>query len=106
MLIVIASIQVKPEKQAEFLEIFKANVPNVLQEDGCIEYFPTVEVNSGLAAQQLEPHTVTIVEKWAGLEALQAHLGAPHMLAYQEKVKGLVEKVSLKLLQPAYPLHG
>ena len=98
---VLASIQVKPGKRDEFLEIFKANVPAVLKEDGCIEYFPTVDIAAGLPPQQLDAYTVTIVEKWASLDALRAHLAAPHMLAYREKVKDLVEKVSLKVLQPA-----
>lgn len=100
-IVVLASIQVKPGKRSEFLDIFKANVPNVLKEDGCIEYFPTVDVLSNLPPQQLDAHTVTIVEKWASLDALKLHLAAPHMLAYKEKVKDLVEKVSLKVLQTA-----
>ena len=44
---------------------------------------------------------VTIIEKWGSLEDLQTHLTAPHMLAYKEKVKDLVDKVSLKVLMEA-----
>jgi quinol monooxygenase YgiN len=101
MISVIASIRVKPGSVSEFLEIFKANLPKVRQEKGCIEYFPAVDVDSGLPPQVLDKNTVTIIEKWESLEALRAHLTAPHMLAYREKVKDIVQNLSLKVLQEA-----
>lgn len=101
MINVIASVQVKEGKKAEFLEVFKANVPNVLAEKGCIEYLPTIDVQTGLPPQELNENVVMIIEKWTTLEDLQIHLSAPHMLAYQDKVKDIVEKVSLKVLTEA-----
>jgi quinol monooxygenase YgiN len=101
MISVIASIRVKAGRVPEFLEIFKANLPKVRKEKGCIEYFPAVDVNSGLPPQSLDENRVTIIEKWESLDALRDHLVAPHMLAYKEKVKDLVEDVSLKVLQEA-----
>jgi quinol monooxygenase YgiN len=44
---------------------------------------------------------VTIVEAWEDLDALQAHLKTPHMAAYREEVKDLVNQVSLQVLKPA-----
>lgn len=101
MISVIASITVKEGELAKFIEIFKANVPLVRAEDGCIEYSPTIDVDSGLPIQVREPSTVTIIEKWQSLDALQAHLVTPHMLAYREETKDIIEKVSLKVLQEA-----
>ena len=101
MIHVIASIHVKPNCLAEFLAIFKENIPAVRQEQGCIDYEPTQDLPTGLAAQELNGSVVTIIEKWASLEALQVHLAAPHMLAYQKQVKALVEKVVLKVLEKA-----
>ncbi len=101
MVTVIASIRVKADKIEEFLKIFKANVPAVRSEKGCLAYTPTMDLKTGLPPQQLDPQVVTIVEKWESLEALQDHLAAPHMLAYKEKVKDIVENVSLKVLQDA-----
>jgi len=98
---VIASIQVKKGRVAEFIEIFKGNVPSVLEEKGCIAYAPTVDMPTGLPPQELNGDMVTIIEQWASLEDLKAHLSAPHMRSYQEKVKGMVEKVSLKVLRAA-----
>jgi quinol monooxygenase YgiN len=101
MIHVLASIQVKPGCKSKFLDIFKANIPAVKAEIGCIEYRPTVDVETGLPPQRLDPDQVVIIEKWASLEDLRAHLGAPHMAAYREKVKDLVAGVSLKVLQDA-----
>lgn len=100
MIHVIASLQIKDGMLSEFIEIFKANVPNVLAEQGCVEYVPTVDVDASLAPQELNGKVVTIVEKWDTLPDLLAHLKAPHMLSYGEKVKDMVEKKSLKVLSP------
>lgn len=101
MISVIASVRVKAGKRSEFLEIFKANLPKVREEKGCIEYFPAVDVDSGLPPQALDEHMVTIIEKWESLKALRDHLTAPHMLAYKEKVQDIVEGATLKILQEA-----
>jgi len=96
---VIASIRVKVGRLPEFVEIFKSNVPNVREERGCIEYFPTVDINADLPPQSMDENVVTIIEKWESLDALRDHLKAPHMLSYKEKVKDMVEGLSLKVLQ-------
>ncbi len=101
MIHVLASIHVKRDQLTEFLTIFKENIPAVRQEQGCIEYEPTRDLPTGLAPQELNGNVVTIIEKWANLEDLRAHLVAPHMLVYQKKVKDLVEKVVLKVLEKA-----
>jgi quinol monooxygenase YgiN len=101
MINVIASIRVKAGRLSEFLEIFKSNVPSVTEERGCIEYFPAIDIEASLSQQSLDKNVVTIIEKWESLEALCDHLKAPHMLAYREKVKDIVEGISLKVLKEA-----
>ncbi len=101
MINVIASIHIKDGRVSEFKEIFKLNVPNVLEEKGCIEYVSTVDVQTGLSIQELNENVVTIIEKWDSIEGLQAHLSAPHMRAYHKEVKDIVEKVSVKVLEAA-----
>ena len=101
MISVLASIRLHQGKRSDFLEIFNANVPAVRQEDGCLEYYPAVDIDCGLPVQALDENMVTVVEKWQSLEALRAHLAAPHMLAYKERVKDLVQDLSLKVLQVA-----
>lgn len=101
MINVIASIRVKAGRVSEFLDIFKSNVPSVKEEKGCIEYIPTIDVDSGLPPQDLDENRVTIIEKWESLDALHAHLRTPHMLAYREQVKDMVEGLSLTVLGKA-----
>jgi quinol monooxygenase YgiN len=101
MISVIASIRVKTGNLSDFLEIFRANMPRVSEEKGCIEYFPSVDVDAKLSPQILDENVVTIIEKWESLEALHDHLEAPHMQAYRDKVKNIIEGLSLKVLREA-----
>jgi quinol monooxygenase YgiN len=101
MINVIASIQIKEGKLSEFIKIFKSNIPKVLEEKGCIEYMPTVDMPTGLPPQELNYNIVTIIEKWDSLDDLQAHLSSPHMLEYRKKTKNFLEKMSVKVLKKA-----
>jgi len=49
----------------------------------------------------VDENVVTIIEAWESPEELRNHLVAPHMLAYREKVSGIVENVTIKVLQEA-----
>jgi quinol monooxygenase YgiN len=99
---VVATITVQEGQRDAFVEIFKANVPNVVAEDGCVFYEPVVDVETGIGSQgELRGDVMVVVEKWESLDALKAHLKAPHMDAYREQVKDLVEAVDLKVMGPA-----
>ena len=98
MINVLASIEIKDGHLDEFTKIFVANVPNVLAEEGCIEYLPTIDVQTNIGVQKTNKNIVTIIEKWESLEHLYAHLKAPHMNTYREKVKDMVAGVSIKVL--------
>lgn len=102
MIHVIATIEVTEGKRKAFLEEFQRLVPTVRSEAGCIEYGPAVDVATGITGQ-LPPrdHVVTIIEKWENLQALRAHLAAPHMAEYRGRVKDLVVGVKLQVLEPA-----
>jgi quinol monooxygenase YgiN len=102
MIYVLATIEIAAGKREKFLAEFKNNIPNVLAEDGCLEYVPTIDLPTRISAQGDErTDVVTVVEKWDSLEALEAHLVAPHMIEYRAKVKDLVNGASLQILTPA-----
>lgn len=102
MIHVIAAIQIAEGKRAEFLAEFHQVVPKVRDEEGCIEYGPTIDVETNIPAQpDVRDNVVTVVEKWEDLDALEAHLIAPHMLEYRAKVKDLVQGATIHVLQPA-----
>ena len=101
MIHVIATIELVEGGRDAFLDAFRALVPKVRAEAGCLEYGPTVDVASGIAAQGASrPNVVTVVEKWSDLAALKAHLVAPHMEEYRPKVKHLVRSTMLQILEP------
>ena len=101
MINVVAAIEIKDGFVKEFTKIFIDNVPNVLAEKGCIEYTPTIDVSTNIGIQETNKNIVTIIEKWESLDHLYAHIKAPHMSAYREKVKNMVVGVSLKVLKEA-----
>ena len=101
MIHVLASITVKASECDAFLQIFKANIPKVLKEEGCLEYSATVDFPTELPIQETNSNVVTVVEKWETFAHLKAHFTAPHMLEYKAKVEDMVEDVSLKILEDA-----
>lgn len=102
MIHVIATIEVVPGQREAFLKEFRRLTPLVRAEAGCLEYGPTVDVASGLAAQgAVRENVAVIVERWESLDALRTHLVAPHMQEYRERVKDLVVRVQLQVLEPA-----
>jgi quinol monooxygenase YgiN len=101
MVHVIATIELQPGKRAEFLREFHRIVPLVHAEKGCLVYGPAVDLETGLAAQMpLRPDTVTVVEQWETLDDLRAHLVAPHMVDYRPRVKDLVVRTVLQVMEP------
>ncbi|MFM8273226.1 MAG: putative quinol monooxygenase [Gemmata sp.] len=101
MIHVVATITAKPGTRANVVEAFKWLTPLVRAENGCVEYQATADVKTTLAVQDgPREDVITVVEKWAGLEALYAHTKAPHMAEYRERVKDFVLSVKLVVSEP------
>lgn len=101
MIFVIADIEIAEGKQAAFLEAFHQLVPLVHAEDGCIEYGPAIDADTDISVQVKNgSQIVTVMEKWESVDALKAHLAAPHMLTYREQVADLITGTSIKVLKP------
>ena len=49
----------------------------------------------------LGPDTFAVIEKWATMDALQAHAASPHMAAYGAKTKPLLLDRTIHILSPA-----
>ena len=102
MIHVIAVITVKPGLRDSVLQIFRANVPAVRAEDGCIEYGATVDADNALPFQTpYGPDTFVVVEKWSSMDALRAHAAAPHMAAYGAKTREMLASRVIHILAPA-----
>ena len=101
MIHVIATIQLNPGTRDAFIKEFLRLTPLVRAENGCLEYGATIDVATPIAIQQRAGDDVVIVvEKWASVEALQAHSSAPHMGDYRERVKNYVKGVQLLITRP------
>ena len=102
MIHVLAIITSLPGKRSSVLEAFRANRPNVLAEDGCIEYDAAIDVTQGPAFQApMGPDTFVVVEKWRDIAALEAHIRAPHMAAYASQTKAMIASRVIHVLSPA-----
>jgi quinol monooxygenase YgiN len=102
MIHVIAVITAKPGKRDEVLKHFRANVPAVRAEKGCIEYGAAVDADPALPVQtKYGADTFLVVEKWESMDALKAHAAAPHMAAYGAKTKELLASRVIHILSPA-----
>ena len=102
MIHVIAVITAKPGKRAEILQHFRANVPNVHKEKGCIEYGAAVDAENALPFQtKWGPDTFLVIEKWESMDSLKAHAAAPHMAAYGAKTRESIASRVIHILSPA-----
>ncbi len=97
MIHVLAIITARKGQRDKALEVFKANVPAVHAEDGCIEYIPVVDVEG--AAPAFGEDVFVVVEKWRDRDALKAHAAAPHMKAYSERIREFIESTAVHVLQ-------
>jgi quinol monooxygenase YgiN len=102
MIHVIAVITAKPGMRDSILEAFRANMPAVHAEQGCIEYAPAIDAEGmGRIQTPFGPDTFVAIEKWESVEALKAHGAAPHMAAYAAKTKEMIASRVIHVLSPA-----
>ena len=98
---VVAVITAKTGMREKILEAFHQNSSTVHQEQGCVEYIATVDANDAGALQtKFGDDTFVVVEKWESLVALKDHAASPHMAAYAEKTKDLIETRVIHVLSP------
>ncbi len=102
MIHVLAIITAKPGMRDAVLKEFKANMPAVHAEKGCIEYGPAIDAE-GMGAIQTAcgSDTFVVIEKWATMDDLKAHGAAPHMKTYAGKVKEMLANRVIHVLKPA-----
>lgn len=102
MIHVIAIITAKPGQRAAILAVFHDNVPNVLAEQGCIEYGPAIDAEgAGQVQTPVGADTLVVVEKWENLAALERHLQSAHMAAYAAKTRDMIAARVVHVLAPA-----
>jgi quinol monooxygenase YgiN len=102
MIHVIAVVTAKPGMRDTILTHFRANVPAVKAEEGCIEYGATVDADPALPIQtKYGSDSFVVVEKWSSMDTLKAHGAAPHMAAYAAKTREHIASRTIHIMQPA-----
>jgi quinol monooxygenase YgiN len=102
MIHVVAIITAKPGNREAILEAFRANMPAVHAEAGCIEYGPAIDAEgAGRIQTEFGSDTLVVIEKWESLDHLKAHGASPHMAAYAAKTKELIASRVIHVLSPA-----
>ena len=99
MIYVIAKSELKPGYREEYIKIAKANIPNVLAEEGCIFYTLTEECDAGFGGT-VNPDIVTFVECWESVEHLHKHLSQPHMEVFKKQIADMRVSSELRVVQP------
>jgi quinol monooxygenase YgiN len=101
MIKVVAVITAKPGRREDVLAVFRANVPAVRAEPGCLEYGPAVDAEGfGPFQTKMGSDVFVVLESWESAQALQAHAAAPHMAAYSAKTKDMIASRAIHVLSP------
>ena len=98
MIHVLAIITAKPGMRDAILTEFRANMPAVHAENGCIEYGPAIDTAS--SPSKFGEDTFVVIEKWESPEALKAHAASPHMVAYSAKTRDRIANRVIHVLSP------
>jgi quinol monooxygenase YgiN len=102
MIHVLAIITAKPGMRDAILKEFRANMPAVHAEKGCIEYGPATDAEAmGGFQTKFGDDTFVVIEKWESTDALKAHAAAPHMAAYGAKTREMIASRVIHVLSPA-----
>jgi quinol monooxygenase YgiN len=101
MIHVLAMITAKPGMRDAILKEFRANMPAVHAEKGCIEYGPAVDAEGiGSFQTKFGPDSFVVIEKWESPEALKAHAASPHMATYGAKTRDMIANRIIHVLSP------
>lgn len=92
MVYVIATLIIRPEKRADFLENARTVIAATHKEEGCKSYDLTSSIT--------EPNEFIFVERWASREALSAHFETPHLKEWQRVSRDFIESRKIEIIAP------
>lgn len=92
MIVVIATLVVRPGADAALRAAFAPARAETLKEPGCLAY----ELHQSLSA----PETYVFVEKWETREALSLHARTPHLGAWREATADFTLSRVIEIVHP------
>jgi len=84
MIVVAAKFKSLPGMRAKVVELAYPCIEATRKEQGCARYELFVAVEDDV--------TLQFVEEWTDLDSLRAHLRTPHLVAFREGRKNIVEE--------------
>lgn len=100
MIHVIATLQAREGQLDNLTAAFRAIVFSMRKKAGCIEYSLAAHLSSGLPGQApFNSDELVVVEKWANLDALKAHIADPDYRARFTGVWDWVAGASMQIFE-------
>ncbi|MDR3592089.1 MAG: putative quinol monooxygenase [Negativicutes bacterium] len=91
MIVVMATLSVKPGKKAELLALAKDVIATTRKEEGCVSYV--------LLDNSYDPGCCIFVEEWTDKEALRKHSASPHIAKWRQESAEFLTGKAVKLYQ-------
>ena len=95
MIYVIARMELNDNCMTAMQELLERTVPQVLAEEGCLQYTPCADVD-----EETKEQFITIVEAWSSRETHKAHLASAHMAVFREAANKLRKNSVVKIVSP------
>lgn len=92
MIYVIATVHVRAEHRADFLENVRTVIGATLKEPDCQSY----DLHSSIT----EPNCFVFVERWGSREALSKHFETSHLQEWRRVSAPFVEKAVVEVIAP------
>ena len=92
MIYVVATIQVKAEHRADFLENARDVIGATVKEPGCLSYDLTSSIT--------EPNCFVFVERWESRDALAKHFETPHLAQWRRVSTPFTDKRTVEIIHP------
>jgi quinol monooxygenase YgiN len=94
MIMTVAKTKVKEDKKEEFLKFTEELIQKSQNEEGCISY--------DLYEDIADPYTLTFIESWKDMEAIDLHNKTEHFMRILPKLADLTEgEIEVRMYKPA-----
>lgn len=90
--VLVVTLKVKSGQEAALAEAYRAALAGTKAEPGYLAY--------ELTRSPDEPAAYVLYEKWKSLDALAAHLAAPHTVTFLQQISASTEGVDLQVRVP------
>ncbi|MBN1614707.1 MAG: antibiotic biosynthesis monooxygenase [Deltaproteobacteria bacterium] len=97
MIALIAKMKIKEAKMDEATNLFRGLVPKVGEEEGTLGY--------AVCRDKANPNLIVVVERYRGMEAIQAHSSTPHFKEFSKAVGALLDgKPDITILEEIFSI--